>query len=101
MSDYIDRYAVLNVINDAIANNALSYESCVNEIMECIAKIPADDVAPVRHGQMTNADRIRSLSDEELAAVICKIEQMTAKQGHRGFHAWLDWLKEEVDTNDG
>ena len=45
---------------------------------------------------ITNADRIRAMSDEELATAICKIEQMPAKQGHRGFHAWLDWLKEEV-----
>ena len=51
MSDYINRYAVLNVINDAIANNALSYESCVNEIIEFIAKIPSADVQPVRHGR--------------------------------------------------
>jgi hypothetical protein len=45
--DYINRYAVLNVINDAIAHNALSYDGCVNEIMEFIAKIPAADVRPV------------------------------------------------------
>ena len=51
MSDYINRYAVLSVIDDAIANNALSYEGCVNEIMEFIAKIPSADVAPVRHGR--------------------------------------------------
>lgn len=37
--DYINRYAVLNTIDDAIAHNALSYEGCVNEIMEFIAKL--------------------------------------------------------------
>ena len=51
MSDYINRYAVLNVIDDAIANNALSYESCVNEIMESIAKLPAANVRPVVSGE--------------------------------------------------
>lgn len=56
-------------------------------------ELPKADQIPI-----TNADRIRAMSDEELAAAICKIEQMTAKQGHRGFHAWLDWLKKEADN---
>ena len=49
--DYINRYAVLNVIDDAIAHNALSYEGCVNAIMEFIAKIPAADVMEVKRGK--------------------------------------------------
>lgn len=44
---YIERYEVLNIINDAIAHNALSYEGCTNEIVESIARIPAADVRPV------------------------------------------------------
>lgn len=49
--NYINRYAVLNTIDDAIAHNALSYEGCVNEIMEFIAKLPAADVVPVARGK--------------------------------------------------
>ena len=45
---------------------------------------------------MTWGDKIRSMTDEELAEAICKVELLLAKQGHRGFQAWLDWLKEEV-----
>lgn len=45
---------------------------------------------------ITNADRIRAMSDEELAADICMLELLLAKHGHRGFHAWLDWLKKEA-----
>ena len=44
----------------------------------------------------SNADLIRSMTDEELAADICRLELLLAKHGHRGFHAWLDWLKEEA-----
>jgi len=45
---------------------------------------------------ITNADRIRAMTDEELAEAICKVELMSDKHGHRGFQAWLDWLKQEV-----
>ena len=54
--DYIDRYAVLNTIDDAIAHNALSYEGCVNEIIESIAKIPADDMRPVVRGKWEDVE---------------------------------------------
>lgn len=46
-TDYINRYAVLNVIDDAVANNALSYEDGINTILRFIAKIPAADVREV------------------------------------------------------
>lgn len=44
----------------------------------------------------TNADRIRAMTGEELAEAICKVELMSDKHGHRGFQAWLDWLKQEA-----
>lgn len=46
----------------------------------------------------TNGDQIRNMTDEALAEEICKVELMSAKQGHRGFQAWLNWLKEEAET---
>ena len=50
----------------------------------------------------TNADRIRSMSDEELA------EFITYRQGLRPHHEhfegtkllWLDWLKEEAESEE-
>ena len=45
----------------------------------------------------TNADRIRQMSDEELAQVL----KRTAKGGiigQRSEEAWLDWLKQECAT---
>lgn len=45
---------------------------------------------------MKNGDAIRAMTDEELAEAICRLELLLAKQGHRGFQAWLDWLREEA-----
>lgn len=42
---------------------------------------------------ITNADRIRSMSDEELAEFLSV--QMVAEVVH-GWKSWLDWLKQEA-----
>ena len=42
--------------------------------------------AVLRHSVKTNADRIRAMSDEELAAWLDELME----------HNWLDWLKREV-----
>lgn len=48
----------------------------------------------------TNADRIRSMSDEELAKKISGIESFALTCGGGWpLEKWLDWLKREV--NDG
>ena len=44
----------------------------------------------------TNADRIRSMSDEELADWVWGAETAGRAYGPRGKKAWLDWLKREV-----
>lgn len=58
---------------------------------------------------ITNADRIRSMTDEELAEFMChNVSNGTVncafcgaaefcRMGHNG---WLDWLKQEVSAND-
>ena len=50
MAEYIDRFAVLNAIDDAVSNNPLSYTDCINEVLESISKISAADVVEVQHG---------------------------------------------------
>lgn len=55
---------------------------------------------------ITNADRFRAKSDEELAQYMDKIascEFCPARRercgyGHGCIDAWLEWLKQEVDT---
>ncbi len=53
----------------------------------------------IKYGElkpMTNADRIRSMSDEELADWVWGAETAGRAYGPRGKKAWLDWLKEEA-----
>ena len=51
---------------------------------------------------MTNADRIRAMTDEELAGMFAVIESMCYRRsGHecyveRFIAQWLDWLQQEV-----
>lgn len=47
----------------------------------------------VGYTPITNADRIRAMSDEELANEFAKIEGDPYNGATIGF--WLDWLKEE------
>ena len=44
----------------------------------------------------TNADRIRSMSDEELADWVWGAETAGRAYGPRGKKAWLDWLRQEA-----
>lgn len=44
----------------------------------------------------TNADKIRGMTDEELADWVWGAESSGRAYGPRGKKAWLDWLKEEA-----
>lgn len=57
-----------------------------------------DQFEPIETPRLTNADRIRSMTDEELADWVWGIETAGRAYGPRGEKAWLDWLKQEVDT---
>lgn len=46
--------------------------------------------------KLSNADRIRHSSDEELAEWVWGAETAGRAYGPRGKNAWLDWLKEEA-----
>lgn len=46
--------------------------------------------------QQTNADRIRAMTDEELANYIWQLQNTKERRSTNG---WLDWLKQEVETN--
>ena len=54
------------------------------------------------HTKQTNADRIRSMSDEELADWIsgrkdyCPPIKDYACSSHTCFKCWLDWMQEEA-----
>ena len=61
-----------------------------------------EDVTDKNVGKMTNADRIRAMSDEELAVLIAR---EIVHVPHYGFYvaksAWLRWLHETVEEQDG
>ena len=43
--------------------------------------------------KLTNADRIREMSDDELAKFMCHVDCAFC---HIGLNDWLDWLKQEA-----
>lgn len=87
-------------------------KSCVNKTASgycattaCINPLYSN-IGTAQYGQgvqkriTTNADRIRSMSDEELAKKISGIESFALTCGGGWpLEKWLDWLKREV--NDG
>lgn len=62
--------------------------------------MPTADVVKRKVGNITNADRIRSMTDEELAVWIVHKTEGNGFDGYEeSVKAWLDWLKQEA--NDG
>jgi len=64
------------------------------EYARCCLNYDGDNCRRSRTVEPTNADRIRQMTDEELAHILT----MTAKGGiigHRTEAEWLDWLKKE------
>ena len=94
----LDRHDVLETIRQS---------NSLHEAFLRVAKLPA--VGEYRTA--TNADRIRAMTDEELAEFMChNVSNGTVncsfcaaaefcRMGHNG---WLDWLKEEAkgDTDE-
>lgn len=58
-----------------------------------VAYVPV--VVNAKPKPITNADRIRSMTDEELANEFAKIEGDPYNGATIGF--WLDWLREATD----
>ena len=54
-------------------------------------------IRPYPGEKKTNADRIRAMTDEELADWVWGAETAGRAYGLLGKKAWLDWLKEECD----
>ena len=52
-----------------------------------------------KYKRMTQADRIRSMSDEELAEFLCNVNQYSDMQvpSKKEINVMLDWLRSEVE----
>lgn len=56
---------------------------------------------PKERKKQTNADKIRQMSDEELARFLDSVETDGRLYGPRGYLLyWLDWLKQEVEESE-
>jgi hypothetical protein len=64
---------------------------------DCGTEYPIKDMSKPKQ---TYADRIRSMSDEELAGLLYETETQGLPFGLHVENDWLDWLKQEVDNED-
>lgn len=74
---------------------------CKKSFRKMIDEQPTIDVPDTNVGKQTNADRIRSMTDEELADFI-ETKQFFAIARNRtdGEEYTLQWLKSEVEDNE-
>lgn len=71
--------------------------NCKNCLANCGSKGNDREVACSGYRPMTNAEKIRKKSDEELAAWLEGLVQIVVASGENPFdQTWLEWLKEEV-----
>ena len=88
---------------DIVVANGFAMESCTffsREYHCCVlhnTRCKCEDYNPRNSKPITKADRIRAMSDEELANKISAIESFALTCGG-GWppEKWLDWLKEEA-----
>ena len=70
------------------------YENCSMESKECIG---CKQNAVDKYTRMTNADRIRSMSDEELAEWLTSItDDAQSDAMTKCNYQWSEWLQSEV-----
>jgi len=67
--------------------------------MDRVSKAERELVRKIQ--KQTNADRIRAMTDEELAEWIVEVEcEAYRLDGTYGSDYWLKWLKQEVSDGD-
>ena len=73
------------------------------KVKEYNAICPLTNMAkPITEYKMTNADRIRSMSDEELAKIMehelgCPVTGDCAKMSKDCKACWFDWLQQQAE----
>ncbi|MCF2555556.1 hypothetical protein [Faecalicatena contorta] len=75
------------------------YESFSAESKECLG---CKQNAVDKYKKMTQADRIRAMSDEELAEFLCKVKSDYQWSDHEfpseeECGEWVEWLQSEVE----
>ena len=94
---------VLRTESVEIGGNAVSvarWMTALDVAVKALEDIPDKDVG--KNEPLTNAQKIRSMSDEELAVLIAR---EIVHVPHSGFYvaksAWLRWLHETAEEQDG
>ena len=77
----------------AVANEACGYAPLTRVISEAEVK---EILEQEKEKPQTNADRIRNMTDEELAAYILNFKN-TYGEEYEGESSFLDWLKAESE----
>ena len=94
MSDYICPYTCSYRTNSGFCGYTGGYETCQYRQLHQ----PNTVVGYVPPLKQTNADRIRAMTDEELAEFISG-KARTFGEEYEGYMSALDWLKEEVNID--
>ena len=91
--EYIDKEAVCEDAKTWFrTSNTKLYNDCVQMVRDRVTALPAADVR--ENVIRTQADRIRAMSDEELADKLWSIAHYEQKK--RCISDWLDWLKADA-----
>ena len=79
------------------------YSPADEGVRACVSRLEKDAAAAIealqaqlpKRGEMKNADKIRAMSDEELARWVVDEGRYFGEE-YEGYMSCLDWLKEEV-----
>ena len=83
----------LQLTGQATDGRIFWYEGTIPLLFEMISFLMSDETVTPK----TNADRIRSMTDEELARFMSKVETNGRVFGLKGIASWLKWLRQEAD----
>ena len=112
MAEYIDKEALMKKIDaweesarngtNPNCKNGNEYEAAM-DIAIMVEEAPAADVR--ENVIRTQGDKLRAMSDEELATWIARVDwdaglKMRPLTEYEMRMEWLDWLRQEVDDGD-
>lgn len=81
----------LNTVRDDLRDEPFKWCACIDDCPHVDIERECDYYAP-----MTNADRIRSMTDEELAEFIVNLENHFGEE-YEGEQSCLAWLQKESE----
>ncbi len=95
-SDICGTCETLKGVPTKYSEKEIDIDKTVEAIIEKIARKLSNDILFGMNRKETNADSIRTMTDEELARWIHQTRHNPLED--RNYREWLEWLKQEVDT---